>query len=342
MSERRVLVVGSGKRVREAALPALAHMQGDFTVAGVYARTAKQIEASGREYDVRPLDELAPSDLDGVDLVYLAVTKDAVPAVLARFAAMDVGAIDCLIDTPVVRFKHFRHASQLAVFRNAWVAEDCVYLPWIETVRAARDAGLFGSVQRIEFDRSAYAYHGIATAKALLAARRVRSARRQRRDAETALRTLRFAEGGEVHVVEPRDYSRGRLRIVGSAATVSDHPDDGATHQLQPQVVAGAWSGFRIGDITTELDDAEVELGSGPPEGDTVIARMDAMKRVGFLRLLRSIHAGRGGYPVEEALDDMVIDYHLEKVGRYVANPFTSARSGLARMLLGTLSRLGG
>jgi hypothetical protein len=32
----------------------------------------------------------------------------------------------------------------------------------------------------------------------------------------------------------------------------------------------------------------------------------------------------------------MIIDYHLEKVGRYAANPFTSSRSPMGRLLMGT------
>jgi len=75
------------------------------------------------------------------------------------------------------------------------------------------------------------------------------------------------------------------------------------------------------------------------PAGATVTSCMEAMKRVGFLRLLRALHAGRGAYPVADALDDMVVDYHLEKLGRYAANPFSSARSPLARGLLAAATR---
>jgi hypothetical protein len=72
---------------------------------------------------------------------------------------------------------------------------------------------------------------------------------------------------------------------------------------------------------------------------------MQDMKRIGLLRLFRGIHEGRGAYPLLSGLDDMLVDYHLEKVGRYVANPMTSAR-GAARPLLdaalGLVSRLHG
>jgi hypothetical protein len=69
---------------------------------------------------------------------------------------------------------------------------------------------------------------------------------------------------------------------------------------------------------------------------------MDDLKRVGFLRLLAAIRDGRGGYPVADAIDDMVVDYHLEKLGRYRDNPLTSPRYALGRLALSTLTRLGG
>jgi hypothetical protein len=79
------------------------------------------------------------------------------------------------------------------------------------------------------------------------------------------------------------------------------------------------------------------------PRGDKsggVTVWMEGQKRVGFLRLLQSIAAGEGAYPLEQAVDDTVADYHLERIGRYTPNPFTSPRSGLGRLLLKVLTKL--
>jgi hypothetical protein len=64
------------------------------------------------------------------------------------------------------------------------------------------------------------------------------------------------------------------------------------------------------------------------------------MKRVGFLRLLEKIDGGEGAYPLLEAVEDCVVDYHLEKIGRYLVNPFTSAQFASARLLMKGLTRL--
>ncbi|MCZ6596248.1 MAG: hypothetical protein O7B99_01265 [Planctomycetota bacterium] len=337
MSARGVLIVGSGKRVRETALPALARARELFEIHGIFARTAKTVHVDGVEHDVDALDDLTADHLAGVDLVYLAVAKDAVPDVLARLTTFDVAGIDLLIDTPVVRFKHFRHVDRLAAFQSAWVAEDCVELPWLETVRQAVAGDVLGRLRRVVFHRSAYAYHGVAMAKVLLGSNRV--SRGRRRSGE---RVLRLANGTAARMVEPRDYASGWIVLEGTVGSVSDQPGKApGSMLLEPLVEDGACAGFRIGDVVTRLDADEVALARAGDDGagGTVIARMDALKRVGFLRLLRSIHAGRGAYPLAEALDDMVVDYHLEKLGLYVANPFTSSRSVLARFLLKTLTR---
>jgi len=334
--KKRVLVIGSGKRVREAALPALARLEAEFELTHIAARTAKQLDVGGRSYDVVPLDGLDASWLEGLDLLYLAVTKDAVPSVLAKLTALDVSSIDILIDTPVVRFKHYRQVAKLAKFRNAWVAEDCTVLPWFDVVEEALRDGLIGELQSVLFHRAAYAYHGVATAKALLGSLRVKSGVRK-----GGQRDLRFANGKRARMIEPRDYSVGHVLLEGTTGSLSDAEGVGA-HLLEPIVEDARWVGFRIGDRERRLDEDEIHLLGDDDPTKQVTARMDDLKRVGFLRLLRSIESGQGAYPVEEAIDDMVVDYHLEKFGRYLDNPFTSPRYALGRLLLSTLTRATG
>ena len=288
------------------------------------------------------MSELEQREVEKADLVYLAVTKDAVPSVLGQLSSYAVGGVDLLIDTPVVRFKHFRHAAKADAFRNAWVAEDCTELPWFDAVRKAIDAGAIGKLKQAVFYQSAYAYHGVATAKALLGGR-VRSGKRRRMEGRFAERTLSLSGGKQAFIHEPRDYAIGRFTLIGSKGTIADQPQkhDGDL-VLEPVVADGIWTGFRVGDVTTRLDGDEIEL---MREGDaslSITARMDDLKRVGFLRLLRSIASGQGAYPIGEALDDMVVDYWLEKLGRYVATPLTSVRSGAGRRLLSLVTRAGG
>lgn len=338
MNPRSVVVIGSGKRVRDVALPAFLRLEQRFAVRQVWARSEKRIEASGRGFDVAPFAKLGPEDLRGADLVYLAVAKDAVPSVLRRLSELGVGSTDLLIDTPVVRFKHFRHAARCRAFRSASVAEDCVELPWIPVVLAA-----VGPLYRVELDRSAWAYHGVATAKALLAAPAVRRARRRSLGPGAAERVLELRGGGVARIVEPRDYSKGRVVCIGQGGTLSDRPAFGEKAlALEVELAGGAVRALHAGTTRIALDQDEADLTRGDPESATITARMESMKRVGFLRLLRRLAEGRRGYPVEQALEDTLVDYWLERLGMYVSTPFTSPHAALGRSFWSLVTLAGG
>ena len=342
MSRRRAWIVGAGKRVRETALPAFLSLPGEFEVAGVLARGARELDAAGRRFRVRALADLAPGELAAGDLVYVAVGKDAVPLVLGQLVRLDRARLELLIDTPVLRFKHLRHRALLDGWARAGVAEDTARLPWYETARAAA-----GEVASVVFDRAAYAYHGLAQAKALASASRVLRARRAAMGEGRGRREIELAgprPGSIVRatVLEPRDYALGRLVVAGARATVADRRDAGdppGSLLLESIVEGGRCVGFRAGDALARLAPEEAELARGDDPRASVTARMESMKRIGFRRLLASIAAGEGAYPLADGLDDMAVDWFLERFGRWKRTALTDVRSGLARAVWGTAGR---
>jgi hypothetical protein len=95
-----------------------------------------------------------------------------------------------------------------------------------------------------------------------------------------------------------------------------------------------------VGDQECALTDVETGLVGAVAVGDTVTARIEAFKRVGLYRMLGGLLEGGRGYPLVEALDDMVVDTLLEKTGRYRATALTSIKARLGRTLLSTLMGL--
>lgn len=342
MTARRVWIVGAGKRVKETALPALLASAERFAIHGVLGRSARTEVLAGRRFEVRALAGLDARLFAEADLVYVAVGKQAVPEVLARLARFELSGVDLLIDTPVLLLKHFRHARHFRRFRNVWVAEDCFYLPWLDVVRAELSEGGIGPLIEARFLHAAYAYHAFATLKALFGVERIRAARRTR-IAGGARRTATIDAQRRGVIVEPRDYQRGWIELHGAGGQIGErgHVPHGA-RELAPLVEGGECVGFRVGEREARLAEREVELMRGPEPSVGVTARMESMKRVGFLRLLDSIAAGRGGYLLETGLDDMLVDYWLEKTGRWRASALTGIDSALARRLYGGLSRLVG
>ncbi|MBL8861681.1 MAG: hypothetical protein JNK02_06675 [Planctomycetes bacterium] len=335
MSARRVWIVGAGRRVRETALPALRSLRGTLEVAGVLARTARELEAAGARWAVRALEAAQPSDFADGDVLYVAVGKDAMPEVLARLASLDRPRLELLVDTPVLKLKHLRCAPLLAGWLRASVAEDVAYLPWYEAARAAS-----GPVRAITFDRSAYAYHGFAAAKALSGARRVLRVRRAR-TADGARREIELEGGVRVTVLEPRDYARGRVLVAGERVLVADRFEAGETGlRLEVLLERGRCVGFRAGECTTRLDEAEIALQGADLPDASVTARMDSMKRIAFRRLAAGVAAGRGGYPLEDGLEDSAVEGFVERFGRWRAGGPCDVRRPLVRAFWSALGRL--
>ncbi len=330
-----VLIVGAGKRVQTAAVPAFHRAKDLYSIRHLVGRESRDETFDGETYPVRALKDLGSSDLEGIGLVFVCVAKESIPSVLKQLAALEPKNASLLIDTPVLRFKHLRHARYLKAFRSASVAEDCSTLPWLDAVRASVAAGDIGEVRSVVFSQSAWAYHGVAMAKTLLGSTRVKSGRRRKHGGEFASRRLVIG-GKEALFLEPRDYDNGRIALVGTKGSICDYDltSQGAL-RLESIIESGACLGFRVGTHETRMDDAEASLMQGVREGASATALMEAAKPVGFLRLLRALHNGEPGYPLAEGIDDMMIDYHLEKFGHYAANPLTSSRAPLGRWLTG-------
>lgn len=337
-TKRRVLIVGSGQRVAETALPAFLCAE-DFEVSGVLARKPKRLEALGRSFDVEPLEELTSARLAETDLVYIVVSKQATPLVLAKLNQLGPAQTDLLIETPVLLFKHLGHLRLCRAFRNAWVSEDCTRLPWIDPVRAAFATGELGDPVHAHFERSAFAYHGVSLAKCLLDARVLRGKRT--RYGSLSLRELKLSRGRSATMLEPRDYAAGRWLVAGTKGVLADHelPKDGAL-LLEPELEGDRCVGFRAGDHRRVLDDAERELIGDPAGLSGTSAWMIGGKRVGFLNMLREIGSGSGTYTLDEAVDDAVVDYHLDKFGGYLSNPITHVRSSPGRLLMSAITKV--
>lgn len=336
---RRVIVIGAGARVLDTALPAFASLGGSLTVVRIYARSERTLECCGRRWPTTSIDRLEEDGVRPGDLVYVAVGKGQVPEVLARLARLPVGEVDLLIDTPVLMFKHLKHLSLFDAFRSVQVAEDCATLPYLELVQRVIASGAIGTLRQVVFLQSGFRYHAFATAKTLFSAAVVRARR-----AAVGRHTwcdVEFRGGGTLRMLEPRDYRVGRLLLIGSKGSISDYPLDTAGNLLlAPWLEDGVWRGFTLGESSSELLAEERALITDPAAPVGITARMEDLKRIGFRRLVQGMLGGAQPYPLREGLDDMAIDFLLDKLGRYRAWPCVSVKSRFGRRLLRTVTGL--
>jgi hypothetical protein len=342
MTGRNILVIGAGLRVQRDLLPVLRSLDRLYTLVGIFEEEARTITSEGVAYETAPLDDLDAETLSRCDLVHLAVTKGAVPSVLRTLARHDMSQVDLLVDTPVLLFKHFAHAALFQKFRKVWVSEDCPLLPCFDPMLRHPESTC-GELQEVIFHQSAYKYHGLAALKALLKCNTITRASRRKEGQGQVRRTVQFANKTMGAVIEPRDYGTGHFVLKGSLGAVTDQQRGGGEARSMAPVKAGdSWKGFRVGDCATTLTPEETALMGTEQTRASITARMDNMKNVGLYRLLQAIHEGKGGYPLEEALDDMVIDYYLDRLGFFRAGPLMSIKSGLGRALLKTFTKIVG
>ena len=188
---KKVLILGSGQRILNAALPAFEALPELYSVDGIFARKEKQLETKRGTTSVEPIEQLDNARIAGTDLIFICVSKAAVPNVLEHLGKLDVSGTDLLIDTPVLLFKHLSHYGKFAPFRNVWVAEDMSTLPWLETLDLARKNESLGEPVSLTLYQSAYAYHGLALAKTLLGDSAIKSVRRRRAGGKSSTRMLK-------------------------------------------------------------------------------------------------------------------------------------------------------
>jgi choline dehydrogenase-like flavoprotein len=295
------LLIGAGHRVSEDVVPSLESHDDRFEVVGIYTRTPASVFGPRRRYDVQPVTSLRDDMLGDARFIYVGVSREAVVPVLKvlrRWSSREL-----ILDTPVPTSR--RAVSILRRFKRVHVAEDSPYLPWLEAVRGFWAAtGLTGPVD-INFDRSAYHYHGVALAKALCGtddtpATVVASERK------AGIFSIRL-NNGTARITEPRDYAVGTLSVTRGGVTISSHAADRVV-PIKILSENGLCVGFDVGGATALLSRPESLLVGKIAANDSIVSRMGALKRVGLARMFAMMADNKEPWPLARGLDDARVD----------------------------------
>lgn len=160
--KQRVVIVGSGNRVQEAVLPALHCLADTFEVVTIVGRSAEKLTPIADAWQVPVTADMGSVDFEQVDLVFLAVTKHANPAVLQQLLDHGAGGCTLMIETPVLEPSQLKHAKLFKRFKRVCVAEDTIALPHWRMAKKLIDEGKIGPLKKIWFHNSGYRYHAMA------------------------------------------------------------------------------------------------------------------------------------------------------------------------------------
>lgn len=338
----KILIIGSGHRVQEAILPVIAARPNELQLSGIFSRTEKTLNVRNNTYQVKAITGLQEQDLADIDLLYCGVEILAVPEVIALLEKFNITNTDLLLDTPGLHVKNISLLERLYRFRNVWLAEDIVTLPWLETIEAAQSHYHLGQAKKLLLNRSGWEYHGIALTKKLLNGKVVKTRLKKnvsKTDNNLVLNNmqLQFDNNHSAEIIYPRDYDVGTLSIELSQGNIgTDEQAD--TLRLEGIVKNRQCIGFQIGEVSTFLGEHEIEIfGELAPDTSSIhiIRHMHDCKRVGLSRLIDNIIAGKGAYPIIEGMDDLWIGYITQVAGRWFTSPFSNVRYSIFRTIAG-------
>ena len=290
------LIVGAGRRVREDVVPTIENLPGSH-VAGIYSTSKHALYGLNDVYEVAPLSELNEDAISGQKYLYVAVPPGQLKQVLELLTRFDCADKVLIVDTPAILETDLK--ALYSKFAKVVVAEDCAYLPWIPLLKNS-----YAPVERIEFNRSGFAYHAVALGRAIAAnggARPLIKSSRTRRDRTT----VEFSNGISMAIVGQRDYRKGTMRFVAADDTVvASHPFLDTEVVIQPVVENGRCIAFRQGPNSVSLSDEEVILAGSFSSEDSIVSRMLDIKRVGLHRLLSELLDGGDAYTLSEGVSD--------------------------------------
>jgi hypothetical protein len=303
-SRRRVLVIGSGRRIRNNFLPALAHLAPRLEVNGLWSPTAAHAEAAARPWGfaVRPVE----ATLASVDTVVVSVSTPAVRSVLLRLQP-DAHRLTLVLDTPVFGgLRDLPAVRLLGRFAKVLVAEDYARYPQWELLRTAVAGGLIGAPTHVELAHSGYRYHGLALIRSIFGYPFARHLRRRAAVGEVALR-FAFGGGRTGRIVEPYDQRRGSTVVYGEKGSIRFGAGDVAggedptVHRLRTLGPVDAPVGFALGDRTIVPPALASLLDADVPDPTA----FNALKTCGLLAVLDDLwRPGPPVYGYRDALYD--------------------------------------
>ena len=275
----KIVIIGAGGRVRSDVVPTLESLSNTFSIVGVFARRSGSIFGSIKDYDVQSIDNLSSTTLKDVRFLYISVPRDSVLDVLRSLPEVD-GGKELVIDTPIFS-KNILVLAYSKGFSRVHIAEDMIFLPWIRPVLSS------GQIREVRAIHSLYRYHAIALFKVL--------ARGSVRWGLRIKNKLYLRVGGmKALLVEPRDYTHGKLLING--------------HEVKIIRNNNMCTGFAFLGEREEIQKEESHLIGPIDEHDTVVTLMSELKRVGLRRFFQSLKESEDTWSVNDGVNDAKVD----------------------------------
>jgi len=247
-----VVVIGAGKRVKGAILPALWCLRERFRLAAVCSRSSAEL-LYGPDL-VHTTTDWERVRFDGA-LIIVAVTLEQVPAVLAR---IDAPNAILLVDTPVFPLRRMVAARRFSAFKRVLVSEDNVALPPLLLARSLIASGELGALRRIFFFHNGYKFHALAGLRVLTGGAALRSIV-NRKFHGLRQKTISLVGGVTAVMYEPRDYAVGKFMIECEGGTIADYDHaDPPRHRIGYELDGPRYRGLTLDGTSVPAEPLDV------------------------------------------------------------------------------------
>lgn len=310
IKKKSFLIIGAGKRVCEDFIPALLATK-KFKIKNIFATKYKSINVNHKTYDVLPLVKLIKKNLIACDYIYIAIPPKSLNDVFNFLSLFNTQEKILIIDTPFGSIRHQRNIRFFKNYKEIYIAEDAAYLPWINAAR--RKCGV---IKKIVFDRSGYKYHAIATAKALLGNHNFIKAQKYKNHIKIESKTL--SDLGEIHIIEPRDYTKGKIEIYGSRLFLTDSHNS-KKKNMWPIIKNDLCIGLNIAGEIIYFKKNEIFLIGSVNNFTSITSLTHQLKRIGLMYFLSNLcNPSKIIKSKEDCIEDVRLDESLRIFGRWV------------------------
>jgi hypothetical protein len=331
--KNRVLIVGSGGRVRNNFLPLLSIFSDRFTVAGIISRTFENAKTLAERWDHPAIRSLAQVDWSKVDVVVVSIIPRALPQVLSELASYRRN-LTIIVDTPALLAGQILQAGIFSKFPHVLVAEDFMNFPQFEMMR--RWAILNGPIRSVTIDQAGYDYHATALARSFFGFRQVAEISQSKPAYGKQYSTLKFDQGASATIAMPYKRPTGTVTVNTKKGRLVWRPEsndeialDGTSFVI-PRFEGGVLAGFCADNIRMDLPHLQQLLDNDLLEDQPMF---NLLKTCGLARIFEAIEQPNlnSGYCAQQGIYDAALS-RLLKRHRWLHKPALRALPVLAEL----------
>jgi hypothetical protein len=230
MISEKILVIGSGSRVKDNFLPALFYLKKNYNlnIIGVYSKTYPNTKKVAEEWNLNALSyDTNLLSLD-MSMVIISITTINVISTLLKLENYNK-KLKVIIDTPAfIFFRNLPVLKKLSKKHDIFVASDFMYFPIFNLLREITNSKILGKLKKINLVNIGYYYHGTALLRSFLnfspflSIRKIGDAKNIFSALNTNKYIYKFKNSVSASISYPYNFEEGHIEVVFEEGTVTN------------------------------------------------------------------------------------------------------------------------